>query len=229
MSLRSKLIRLAHANPELRSDLLPLVVGTAKAASDDYIQVGDLVEAKASRGPVEVTVVAVRPMRTGKTEVQLTTKDGKDFTFKADGSTYTQNSRVLKLIRRQGAAAAQEVSQERFEREMGRSEAKEDFAEMGRKALETFDPMPGDKVTIEYRGGPMRVEIVNGVNWKTGKVGVVKETRMSPAERQQLEVSFWLMNQMSGRNIRPPLERDTRWIPAHQIVRIEKLKKPAGV
>jgi hypothetical protein len=226
--LRSRAIRLAHANPELRPHLLPLLSGVEKSASDDYIQVGDLVSARSSKGTMDVTVVSVRPMRTGNYEVRLTTKEGRDFKFTAKGGTYSSNARVLTLIRRQNAGAVKDLSKGHAEREQARQESKEDFADLGRKAIDTFDPKPGDTVTIEYRGGGRQLEIVNGVNWKTGKVGIVKGTRMSREERYQMEVAFWHLNQLSGANVRPPLERDTRWIPAHQIVHIEKMRKPAG-
>lgn len=228
-NLRSSLIRLARENSELRPHLLPLLSGLGKAASDDAIQVGDLVSARTAKGTLEVTVVSVRPMRTGNSEVQFTTKDGKDLKFTAKGGTYSANSRVLTLVRRQGGKAVKELSQGHSEREQARQESKEDFVELGRKALETFDPRPGDQVTIEYRGGTRKVETVNGVNWKTGKVGITKPMRTSPEERARLQLVFWQLNQLTGRDVRPPLERDTRWIPAHQIVRIEKMKKPAGV
>lgn len=38
-NLRSKLIRLAHQNPSLRADLLPLLANERTAASDSYFSV----------------------------------------------------------------------------------------------------------------------------------------------------------------------------------------------
>jgi hypothetical protein len=219
--LRFKVIRLAHQNPALRPHLLPLLGSSQREASDDLIQVGDLVELRTSRGGIiEATVVEARGMRTGNVDVRMTTADGKDYKFRAKGPYYRDNARVMKLIRRQSGKAVEQARLENRERRDERRENKEDFAELGRKALDTFDPKPGDLVTIEYA--------VNGVNWKTGKVGIMKPVRMTPEEKARMELAFWQLNQMTGQNVRPPSERDTRWIPAQQIVRIERLKKPAG-
>lgn len=227
--LRSRVIRLAHSNPELRAYLLPLIREKEAMFADDAIKFGDLVKVRTSKGEVEATVVGTRPLRNGNTEVRFTTAEGRDLKFTASGWTYAGNARVLKLVRRQGAADVAEISSGAAVRQQGREEAHEDFVEKGRAALDQFDPRPGDEVTIEYRGGLRKREIVNGVNWKTGKVGVVKETRMSPEERERMEMAFWQMNQATGYNVRPPTERDTRWIPAHQIVAVDRLKKPSGL
>lgn len=225
-SLRSQVIRLAHSNPRLRAYLLPMLKQAGPA--DDTIRLGDLVMVKTSRGEVEATVVHARPMRTGNLELRFTTVDGRDLKFTAKATTYSGNARVLRLIRRQGAADVAELSQGAAERQQNREEAREDFADKGRAALKKFDPRPGDTVTIEYRGGIRRMETVNGVNWKTGKVGVVKETHRTPAEQEQMRLMFWIMNRETGSNVRPPQERDTRWIPAQQIVDVERMTKPEG-
>ena len=226
--LRSSLIRLAHAQPQLRPYLLPLIREKEAMFADDAIMFGDRVRVRTSKGEVEATVVETRPLRSGNTEVRFTAAGGRDLKFTASGWTYATNALTLKLVSRQGAAEVAEISSGAAERKKERDEAREDFVEKGRAALDQFDPRPGDQVTIEYRGGLRKRETVNGVNWKTGKVGVVKETRMSPEERERMEAAFWQMNQATGYNVRPPAERDTRWIPAHQIVAVERLKKPLG-
>ncbi len=55
-ALRSKLIRLAHANPELRPQIMPLLGKTAKAYYDKYDRDGDSLFLKKNRlDKVELT------------------------------------------------------------------------------------------------------------------------------------------------------------------------------
>lgn len=219
--LRSKVIRLAHAHPELRPALLPLL----KSASETFIEAGDEVEVLSRKGWVKALVASARPKRTGAVDLVFTSSVG-DLKFTAKSSLYSANAKFIKYLGKAAPGKAKQEAQDALDRQLQRDEAKEDFVDLGRKALEKFDPKPGDKVLIAYSNGPRILETVNGVNWKTGKVGVLKkQKRLPPKEQSDLDLLLWAMRMQSTR---APAERDTRWIPAHQIVRIDRLEKPEG-
>jgi hypothetical protein len=221
--LRSKTIRLAHEKPELREHLVPLL---KEATSDGYFREGDSVEAQTRKGWIPATIVSVSVKRTGNAELLLSSSVG-DLRFPAKGSRYDANAKVIRYVGKADKAKVEKEKAEHLDRSQERSDAKNNQAEPGRKKLEELNLKPGDKVEIEYAGGQVREETVNGVNFKTGKVGIVKEKVRTQDEETRLRWVFWKLNQESGRNIRPPLERDTRWIPAHQIIRVtERLQKP---
>lgn len=226
MTLRSKLIRLAHTRPDLRPALLPLL--KSAAAPGTYIEEGDEVKVLSRKGWAKATVVSARRKRTGAVDLVFTSSVG-DLKFTAKSDLYADNARMIEYVGKASPDKALKEREESLGRQMEREEAKEDFADLGRKALEKFDPKPGDKVLIAYSNGPKILETVNGINWNTGKVGVVKQKARSKQEEDALALAFWQFNQMSGRNLRAPKERDTRWIPAQQIVRVDRLEKPEGV
>lgn len=223
--LRSAAIRLAHENPNLREHLLPLLKTAEKEG--EVIRIGDKVQILTRKGWVSATVLMARQKRTGGFDLQFSSEAG-DLKFPAKSLYYadSSNARILKYVGKVDSAQAEKERDELALRNMERADAKEDFAEQGREALQKFDPRPGDRILISYRGGIKEEETVNGVNWKTGKVGVLKEKRRSPEEEARLVLVFQELNRLSGRNLRAPLERDTRWIPAHQIVRVVERFKP---
>lgn len=212
--LRSATIRLAHEKPELRGQLLPLLQRTAGSVFGE----GDIVEVRTRKGWVEATVVEVVRKRTGSVEIRLSSSIG-DLRLPAKSDSYASNAAIIRYKGKKDPAALQEDQQSHSDRQNERDEAKADSVEAGQKGLEEFDPRPGDKILIGYSNGA-KVETVNGVNWKTGKVGVVKPKRRTPEEEKELIQSFLLFNRLSGRNVRPPLERDTRWISGRHIVRV---------
>jgi len=222
--LRSKTIRLAHEKPELREHLIPIL--KEAAPSDGYFHEGDSVEVQTRKGWIPATIVSVTTKRTGNAELLLSSSAG-DLRFPAKGSRYDANAKVIRYVGKADKAKTEKEKAELLDRRQDRMDAKDDAAEPGRKKLEELNLKPGDKVRIQYKDGPVREETVNGVNFKTGKVGVVKEKFRSREEEDRLRWVFWTMNQNTGRNVRPPLERDTRWIPAHQIIEVsERLQKP---
>lgn len=183
-----------------------------------YITPNDLCELRTKRkGWVKATVVSVRPLRTGRVEVKFVADEGGDYSFTTDPRYASESIRYLGP-----GLASPEVIQGHQERDDHRDSLKSARAGVGSGALDKWNPNPGDKVTIEYRGGIQRTEVVTGVNYKTGKVGVAKETRTTPGEQDRLEVAFHYMNQVTGTNVKPPRERDTRWIPANQIVGVTR-------
>ena len=220
MTLRSRVIRLAHAKPELRPALLPLL--KSAAAPGEIIEAGDEVEVLSRKGWVKATVASRFIKRTGSVDLVLTSSVG-DLKFTAKSMYYESNAKILRFLGKASPDKALKEREEALGRQLERDEAKENFADLGRKALEKFDPKPGDKVLIAYSNGPKILETVNGVNWDTGKVGVVKK-KVRPQEQSDLDLLLWAMR-LRGR---APVERDTRWIPAHQIVRVERLEKPEG-
>lgn len=190
-------------------------MGTDTTSTPPYITPGDRCDLQVKRrGWIEATVVSVRPMRTGRVEVKLVAEGGGDYTLNTDPKYGGNAIRYLGP----GGPGVEGVFQGHQERDDHRASLKSDRAAVGVSALEKLALNPGDQVRVEYLGGVRRVETVVGVNYKTGKVGIEKETRTTPAERDRLEVAFYHMNQVAGTNVKPPRERDTRWIPANQVV-----------
>ena len=182
----------------------------------DYIEEGDLVSIRSRKGWIEAVVVSVRGKRTGGSEIKLNSSIG-DLNFQSKDGTY--DPRIITFVRKGDTDLTQIHQDERSQREDERSDKQEDAAEIGRQALEKLKLNHGDVVIIDYTNGS-HVETVNGVNWKTGKVGLLRKKHRTQEEEMALAVSFANMNRLTGRNLRPPLERDTRWVPANLVSRI---------
>lgn len=118
--LRNKIIRLAHSNPELRKDLLPLLSKTAKSK----FKKGDTVKYKgkeckvmevASNGKVTIKSKgrggAVKTFSAKDAEKQLKTAKTKDrlvqssryTTFGGSGKTWSADRKAVELATRQGS------------------------------------------------------------------------------------------------------------------------------
>lgn len=186
----------------------------------ETVQVGDRVEVRSRSGWLEARIVTVLPKRGGKVDLSFSTAEGRDLKWTAPNGYYKFLTRDLRYLGPGNADPGQDEEMSRaLDRKEHREEVKEDLVQKGRDALEKWDLKPGDRVIIHYTNGDLP-ETVNGVNWNTGKVGIVRQKRRTPEEEQELRDSFALMNHLTGRNIRPPLERDTRWIPAQLVDRI---------
>ena len=221
-NLRSSLIRLAYENPKIRGAVLTLLKTSSE--DDGAIKIGDLVKLNTRKGWVEGTIVSVRPMRTGNLEIHATSTIG-DLKFTSKGWSYANNAKVMELIGRKGYEGAKEELEEFLKRDTERADRRENFAEKGRKSLDELNLQPGDTILIAYSNGPKIEETVVKVNYSTGKVGVIKATRMSPEERRRLKDVFEYMNDQTGTHVRPPLEREVRWIPGSQIVSVVERAK----
>jgi hypothetical protein len=193
----------------------PSPARVAARTGGEFITEGDTVEILTRRiGWAEGTIVSVRNMRGGKTEIKMATADGKDFHWKAPSDRYADPA-VARVVRYKGAVpkgkALKDMEAAR-ERDNVRSERKTKKVMTGREALAYHDPKPGDQVLYGY-SNTTRWETVVNTNTATGKVGI-----STGHTNDNADIGAVTMFMLLG--VKPKTKREVRWLPAEGILEV---------
>lgn len=183
----------------------------AAVAPGEHIQVGDNVLLTTRKGQVPGTVLVARYMRSGKTEIKVSTAVG-EFTWNSPDGKY--DPRLIAFVGKADAAKTRKLQDEKYEKDQAQDDKKFETAKSGADILHKLDLKIGDLITINYTD-VTKQETVMGTNYQTGKVGI-KRYKGRPDQ----DADFWaeINFLLGGRSRRGP--REIRWIHAKHIGKI---------
>ena len=199
----------------------------SKKSSKENIEKGDIVSIKSrKKGWVEAVVAEVEfnyRARTKPVKIRVTTTEGEDYRWETSSASYAlpQTASVLKFLRAGGKAESQAI-QDSLARRESIEQKKQEKAEMGADELEKLDLQPGDVILYRY-SNTIQKEVVAGVNYSTGKVGI---ERFTPQQKQRYldgikerRDTMDLYQVIYGDEFfnyrrRKPSDRSIRWLPA---------------
>jgi hypothetical protein len=232
---KSSLVRLASSMPSgdnlRRAILAAMSMVKTSAKSGEVITVGDRVKIQTSRGSVVATVVEVTTnwrARTWPHEIRFTTDDRKDYHGKRKSLEYSapENKGTVYLgpSTLGGAALGESIS-----RRDKIQEKKEERARSGEEILLDMKLKKGDVILYRYSNA-LQKEVVAGVNYQTGKVGIERFNEYQKkryfeilSERKSQLEEIKLFGEFFGEgflNKRGPSDRSVRWLPASGIEKV---------
>jgi hypothetical protein len=204
-------------------------------ASKEKMEEGDRVQISIARGrTTEATVTSVRHnwrARKFPYEVKFTDDQGNDYTGKRRSILYADQTGT-KYLGQAGAGSKKKI-EESLQRGQARADAKADRAEAGIEALRKLNLQPGDVIKFKYTDG-VQTEIVTGVNFRTGKVGIDRFRGNARAKREYIDdirghrETTELLNYLTGLRRRKKSDRSTRWLFAQNIVEVISRAKGLG-
>ena len=204
---------------------------TRKTAGPEKIEVGDRVGIQTRKGKVEAIVAEVtHSFRARKYpyEARLTTSGGDNYKISLSSDMYTHSNNLL-TIKFLGKSDNQKAIDDSLEKRKEVEDKKMERAETNSDTLLEFRLNPGDVIVYRYRN-TTRNEVVAGVNYKTGKVGIERFTE--PQKARYLEILknkrqdtedlkyFAQTNGLDLSHKKGPSDRSVRWLPSSGIVSV---------
>jgi hypothetical protein len=219
---RSALIKLAASLPAGSSERRAILSGMKTAGPyGEIVQVGDRVDIKTRKGWKPGTVVEVNSNFRAKKPwyIAFTTDDAEDLKGQFSSNEYEVLRSVVSYV---GRAKSTKAIQESKARGKEREDAASARADSNRDVLHNMDLKAGDVILYKYSNAT-RKEIVTGVNYQTGKVGIdvfqgdeglrgryMRNLDDKKSRQEMLEYHY-------GLRARKPSDRSTRWLPASGI------------
>ncbi|MGA1213887.1 MAG: hypothetical protein ACO3ZZ_09210 [Solirubrobacterales bacterium] len=164
-------------------------------------------------------------------EVKFTDDQGNDYTGKRRSILYADQTGT-KYLGKAGAGSQKKI-EESLQRGQARADAKANRADEGVEALRKLNLQPGDVIKFKYTDG-VRTEIVTGVNYRTGKVGIDRFRGNERAKKDYIDdirghrETTELLNYLTGLRVRNKSDRSTRWLGAQGIVEVISRAKGLG-
>ncbi len=234
-SERIALIRLASSLPKGSAERKALLAGISMVKTSskggEVITVGDRVKIQTSRGSVVATVVEVTTnwrARTWPHEIRFTTDDGKDYHGKRKSIEYSAPENKGTVYLGPSTLGGDALSESLARRDK-MQDKKEERARSGEDILLDMKLKKGDVILYRYSNA-LQKEVVAGVNYQTGKVGIERFNEYQKkryfeilSERKSQLEEIKLFGEFFGEgflNKRGPSDRSVRWLPASGIEKV---------
>lgn len=194
-------------------------------ASAEVLEVGDIIEALTKRGWKQGTIASVewKPRSAYPYLIRYVTDDGQDFHGKRKSNRYDDpdNKRVMKFI---GKNRKKKLIEESLKREDDINQRKRDRADAGAASLESWEIQKGDVILYRYNNAT-REEVVAGVNYSTGKVGIERFKNENDKELYLLRLRDRrerkeMLEEFYGMSARGTRDTSVRWLPGTGIVKV---------
>ena len=199
--------------------------GLLVIAAVETMEVGHIIEALTKRGWKTGTIAEVvwKPRSRFPYEVRYVTDDGQDFRGKRLSNRYDDpaNAKIMRFV---GKTRAKKVIQESIQRRDDILQKKQDRADAGVASLESWGLKKGDIILYKYTNATQQ-EIVAGVNYSTGKVGIERyksETskqdylRRLQDKRERKE----MLEEFYGMSSRGTRDTSVRWLPGTGVLKV---------
>lgn len=212
---------------------LDRIASSVKWASAQFIEVGDVVEALTKKGWKTgiISEVTYKPRSRAPYEIRYVTDDGQDFRGKRVSNRYDDPANQ-KIMRFKSKSTGSKLIQESIQRKEDHLQKKQDRAEAGAATLESWDLKKGDIIRYQYNNG-IHQEIVAGVNYLTGKVGIERfkndYDKQSYLKRlQDRREHKEMMEYFYGLSSRGTRDTSVRWLPGVGVIEVVKRLSEGG-
>ena len=191
-------------------------------------KVGDVTGVKTRSGIQDVVIKSMRRVskgrNAGKFEYELapveTGANGKTYGFRAVGEQFfVPATKKYSSKKTSAATAAHSAAKDRVETSR---------AELDRTRYNTvdqMDPQPGDVITVRGRQYGNWQAAVAAVNWRTGKLGIMRDPEViRKLQQRQRDVDYinWLVRSQGGEGVNRRRVQKMHWIAPEAVIKLER-------
>lgn len=191
-------------------------------------KVGDVTGVKTRSGIQDVVIKSIRQVskgrNAGKFEYELAPiqpdQNGKTYGFRAVGEQFfVPATKKYSSKKTSAATAAHSAAKDRVET------GKAELDRTRYNTVDQMDPKPGDVITVRGRQYGNWQAAVAAVNWRTGKLGIMRDPEViRKLQQRQANVDYinWLVRSQGGEGVNRRRVQKMRWIAPEAVIKLER-------